>query len=386
MKRLVNTVSGIERRGETGKRIFVALFSVAVLMISSIAVLAFNDDRHDDRKDVVGAVYTMTNDPTGNEVVVFQRDHEGILTKAGSVSTGGLGSGGGFDPLVSQGSIVLSGDHRWVLAVNAGSDEISVFRVQPKGLDLVDTVPSGGIFPASVTVFHNLVYVLNTGGSPNITGFHLGHTGRLRPLEDSTRSLGSGGFSQVGFDPHGRRLVVTDRAGNSILVYSVGRNGVPVMNPVSSTSNGIAPFGLLFDKWGHLLVVEAGSNAVSSYDILRDGSLQVISPSVANGQSAACWIAGDPRGNVFTTNPGTATISAYKNKARRGTLVLLDGTANVGNPLLDLDITKEGRFLYALAPMNNAIDMFEIERDGSLTHLGAAPGGLSIFAQGIAVR
>jgi len=387
MKRLVNTVSGIERRGEMGKRIFVALFSVAVLMSSSIAVLAFNDDRHDDRKDVVGAVYTMTNDLTGNEVVVFQRDHEGILTKAGSVSTGGLGSGGGFDPLVSQGSIVLSGDHRWVLAVNAGSDEISVFRVQPKGLDLVDTVPSGGIFPASVTVFHDLVYVLNTGGeSPNITGFYLSHTGRLRPLEGSTRSLGSGSFSQVGFDPHGRRLVVTNRADNLILVYSVGRNGVPVMNAVSSTSNGIAPFGLIFDKWGHLLVVEAVSNAVSSYDIHRDGSLQVISPSVANGQIAACWIAGDPRGNVFTTNPGTSTISAYKNKAGKGNLVLLDGTASVGNPLLDLDITKDGRFLYALAPMNNAIDMFEIERDGSLTHLGAAPGGLSIFAQGIAVR
>jgi 6-phosphogluconolactonase (cycloisomerase 2 family) len=272
------------------------------------------------------------------------------------------------------------------LAVNAGSDEISVFRVLPKGLDLVDTVYSGGNFPASLTVFHNLVYVLNSGGSANITGFSLSHTGRLRPLEDSTRSLGSGGFSQVGFDPHGRRLVVTDRADNLILVYSVGRNGVPATNPVSSMSSGIAPFGFIFDQWGHLLVVEAGSNAVSSYGILNDGTLQVISPSVANGQAAACWIAGDPRGNIFTTNPGTATISAYKNKARKGTLVLLDGKASVGNPLLDLDITPGGRFMYALDPMNNAIDMFQIDRDGSLTNLGAVDGGLSIFAQGIAVR
>ena len=365
-----------------GKRILVALFGVAVLMFSSIAVPAF----HDDDKDVVGAVYTMTNDPTGNEVVVFHRDHEGVLTKAGSVPTGGLGSGGGFDPLVSQGSIVLSEDHRWLLAVNAGSDEISVFRVLPKGLDVVDTVYSGGIFPASLTVFHDLVYVLNSGGSANITGFHLGRRGKLRPLEDSTRSLGPGGFSQVGFDPQGRRLVVTDRAGNSILVYSVGRKGVPGMDPVSSMSSGIAPFGFIFDQWGHLLVVEAGSNAVSSYDILHDGTLQVISPSVANGQSAACWIAGDPRGNVFTANPGTATISAYKIRTRKGTLVLLDGTASVGNPLLDLDITTGGRFLYALDPMKNAIDMFQIERDGSLTLLGAVDGGLSTFAQGIAVR
>jgi len=107
---------------------------------------------------------------------------------------------------------------------------------------------------------------------------------------------------------------------------------------------------------------------------------------VANGQSAACWIAGDPRGNVYTTNPGTATISAYKNRAAKGKIVLLDGTASVGNPLLDLATTTGGRFLYALAPMSNAIDAFQIERDGSLTHLGAAAGGFSIFAQGIAVR
>jgi len=151
-------------------------------------------------------------------------------------------------------------------------------------------------------------------------------------------------------------------------------------------SSGIAPFGFIFDQRGHLLVVEAGSNAVSSYDILHDGILQVISPSVANGQIAACWIAGDQQGNVFTTNPGTATISAYKNKARKGTLVLLDGTANVGNPLLDLATTSNGRFLYALDPNNNAIDAFNIERDGSLTDLGAVDGGLPMFAQGIAVR
>jgi len=36
--------------------------------------------------------------------------------------------------------------------------------------------------------------------------------------------------------------------------------------------------------------------------------------------------------------------------------------------------------------MKNAIDMFQIEGNGGLTHLGAVDGGLSIFAQGIAVR
>jgi 6-phosphogluconolactonase (cycloisomerase 2 family) len=198
--------------------------------------------------------------------------------------------------------------------------------------------------------------------------------------------LGDGGFSQVGFDPEGKSLVVTDRANNEILVYPVHRNGRPGMNPAVSMSNGPVPFAFIFDRRGHLLVVEVGSNAVSSYNILHNGTLQVISPSVANGQTASCWIAGNKRGYVYTANPGTSSISAYKLKAGNGKVTLLNGTAGGGNTPLDLAISVNGRFLYALDPGSGAIDMFQIKRDGSLTDLGTVTGGLSIFAQGIAAR
>jgi 6-phosphogluconolactonase len=363
------------------KKISVAVLTAAMLMISIAVAWAFHNDR-----DVVGTVYTMTNDAAGNEVVIFDRDEDGLLTKAGSISTQGAGSGGGLDPLASQGSLVLSEDHRWLLAVNAGSNEISVFRVLPKGLKLVDKVDSGGPFPVSLTIFHDLVYVLNAGTSPNINGFYLTHRGELIPLTNSTRSLVAGGFAQVGFGPEGESLVVTDKANNEILVYPVRRNGLPGMDPAVSTSNGPVPFGFIFDRRGHLLVVEVGSNAVSSYNILHNGTLQVISPSVANGQKAACWIAGNERGNIFTANPGTSSISAYKLRAGNGKVALLNGTAGGGNAPLDLAISVNGRFLYALDPGNGAIDMFQIERDGGLTDLGTVPGGLSIFAQGIAAR
>jgi 6-phosphogluconolactonase len=364
------------------KRMLVAILSAAMLMIFSLAVFAASPRGGDS----VGAVYTMTNAADGNKVVVFNRDADGALTLTGSVSTEGAGSGGGLDPLGSQGSLVLSTDHRWLVAVNAGSNEISVFRVLPDGLDLVDKVNSGGVFPVSVTIFHNLVYVLNAGGSPNITGFSLSHRGELTPLAQSTRSLGAGGFAQVGFSPQGEKMIVTDKTNNNILVYSVGRNGLPAMNPVTSISNGLVPFGLIFDNQGHLLISEAGSGAVSSYNILDDNTLQVISPSVANGQSATCWIAGNERGNVFTANTGSQTISAYMLKAGNGKLALLNATAGVGNRPIDLSTTVDGRFLYALDPANGTIDMFQIEPDGGLTDLGTVAGGLSIFAQGIAVR
>jgi 6-phosphogluconolactonase (cycloisomerase 2 family) len=158
------------------------------------------------------------------------------------------------------------------------------------------------------------------------------------------------------------------------------------MNPEISPSNGLVPFGFIFDQREHLLVVEAGTNAVSSYEILHDNSLKVISGSVQNGQQAACWIAGNERGYIFTANPGTNSISSYKLNVRKGSLVLLDGTAVLKNTPLDMSITGNGRFLYALDPSNGGIDAFRIEHDGSLTDLGAVAGGLSIFAQGIAAR
>lgn len=46
------------------------------------------------KEETVGAVYTMTNDPAGNAVLVFNRAEDGGLTAGGTFSTGGLGTGG----------------------------------------------------------------------------------------------------------------------------------------------------------------------------------------------------------------------------------------------------------------------------------------------------
>src|SRR5207253_10424596 len=105
----------------------------------------------------VGAVYTLTNAAAGNSVAVFDRASDGTLTPAGSYSTGGLGSGNG---LGSQGAVVLSQGNKWLVAVNAGSNEISVLSVDPVGLTLYDKVASGGVRPISLTSHKDLLYVL----------------------------------------------------------------------------------------------------------------------------------------------------------------------------------------------------------------------------------
>jgi 6-phosphogluconolactonase len=336
-----------------------------------------------------GAVYAMTNDADGNEIVIFDRKANGKLTEVGTIATGGDGSGpgpenNGLDPLGSQGSLVLSQNHRWLLAVNAGSDEISVFKVLRQGLSLVDVVNSGGDFPVSVTIYHNLVYVLNAL-TPNITAFTLSFRGELTPLADSTRSLGSGDFAQVGFDPQGNNLIVTDKEDREILVFSLESDGTPSAAPVTSQSSGLVPFGFIFDRRGHLLVSEA-SGAASSYRILPDDTLQVLSASVGNGQVATCWIAGNNSGDIFTSNTGSGTVSAYKLLAGNGRLLLRDATAGAASTPIDMAITADGRFLYALDPGAGAVHVFRIDRDGGLTDVEIAGAGLSIFANGIAAR
>jgi 6-phosphogluconolactonase len=373
-----------------GKGLLIKGAALAVALFGTIGTQAFAG----------GAAYTMSNDADDNQIVVFSRDDSGLLTKIDAVSTGGKGSGGGVDPLGSQGSLVLVDNddehhgwrrHGWkhhddelLLAVNAGSNDISVFRAGGNGIQLRDRIGSGGSFPVSLTVFDDMVYVLNNNEPANITGFKLDAHAHLHAVPHSTRLLGAGAYGQVAFDPQGKFLVVTDKANSRLLVYRVRRDGRPSAAPVITPSSGAVPFGVDFDRKGHLLVVEAGANAVSSYDIAQDGSLQTLSASVANGQIATCWIVVNQRGDVVTTNPGTNSLSSFHVDAMTGQVTLLNGAAGAGDAPLDIDVSENGRFAYAVDPGNGGVDMFKIEQDGSLTGLGNVSAGLSMFAQGMA--
>src|SRR5205823_2432658 len=158
-----------------------------------------------------GAVYVLTNQ-VDNAVAVFNRAADGTLTSAGEFATGGAGdpvpqgTDPATDPLASQGALILDQGHQFLFAVNAGSNQISVLSISDFGLDLVDVVDSGGIRPISLTVHDNLLYVLNEGGTPNITGFTIGDDGTLTPLAGSTQPLIGGTAAdpaQVSFNHDG---------------------------------------------------------------------------------------------------------------------------------------------------------------------------------------
>jgi 6-phosphogluconolactonase len=320
-----------------------------------------------------GAVYTLTNSPSGNAVVAYARAADGTLALQGSYATGGSGVGSG---LGSQGAVALSNDGRQLFAVNAGSHSVALFSVHPDGLELKATVASGGVRPISVTVRGNLAYVLNAGGAGNISGFVVGH-GSLTPLADSTRPLGTGsaGPAQVSFTPDGSALVVTEKASSTIDTYAVGADGRPAAAVVSPSAGG-TPFGFDFDNRGHLLVSNAAGSA-SSYSV-SDVGAAVISGAVATHQGAPCWLVASKNGRyAYTANAAAGSISGFS-VGQDGGLELLDPsgvTAGLGATSHPLDeaFSNDGRFLYNLTDGLHTISAFRIAADGGLTFVGSVP-------------
>lgn len=362
----------------------------------------------------VGALYVMSNQDTGNSVTVFNRAADGSLTRAGTFPTGGLGAGNSIsaqnDPLNSQGALTRSADGRFLFAVDAGSNEVSVLAIKGETLEPLDRVPTGGILPNSVTIHDNLLYVVNRGDA-TVAGFSVANDGKLSSVGSPT-PLGDPKATpaQVSFTPDGTQLVVTERRTGVIDVFAVDRDG-HVGPPRKNTSSGPQPFGFTFAGEDLLIVSELGDAAASSYRIAPDGTLTVVSGSVSTSEQGACWVVTnsviDPR-FAYVSNSVSGTISGY-NINPDGTLSLLtaDGHSAIipdAHAALDSAVSSDGRFLYistagfselsdlAVACNKMTISAFKIGADGSLDSLpgfGTAdndpgvPVGLAPGSQGI---
>lgn len=347
-----------------------------------------------------GAVYILTNQ-VRNTVTVFRSTPGGHLTAAGQYSTGGAGNPVAIppdpatDPLASQGALILGPRNQFLFAVNAGSNQISVLKVRKTGLQLVDVVGSGGVRPISLTVHDNLLYVLNEGGTPNITGFTVGCDGTLTPLPGSTRPLIGGASAdpaQVSFDSDGTLLAVTEKLGNRIDTYLVDDNGVAGA-PVNNASKGMTPFGFSFNADNILVVSEAfgtapNQSAASSYADAPAATLSVISGSVRNSQTASCWVTIPNQGSrAIVSNTGSATLSTY-DIDENGALKLaraVAATTGANTAPRDSAVSANGRTLFVQIQGGRSVAVFHVHNNGTLNRIGIF-GGLPFGAQGIAAK
>ena len=326
-----------------------------------------------------GGVFVSTNGLNGNAVVAFARAADGSLASTGTFATGGTGIGGVGDPLASQFAVALSRSARFLLVANAGSNDVSSFAVNGGALKLVSRASSGGTRPVSVAVSSAYVYALNTV-SNTIGVLAIGSDGSLTALPGKTKPLpaGASGAAAVRLSPNGQILVVSERVSNRLETFTVGGDG-SLGDGVVTQDPGNTPFGFDFTTRGQVIVSEAGSGSASSFNMNADGSLAVVSAAAATLQHAPCWLIVNNSGRfAYTANAGSATISGF-GITTSGTLSLLNSTGvsgdlGAGAQPLDLDMSRNGNFLYVMKNGTGTIGGFSVAGDGSLTQLADTPG------------
>ena len=369
-----------------------SLLRGGTVVLCAAAVLAFAGPAAASNSPVVGHVYVNDNTATpANSISGFDRHANGTLTPipGSPFNAGGAGTGSG---LASQGSLQLTSDGRYLLAVDAGSNQLSILRVQDDGrLKLVPdgVVSSDGLQPVSIAVHNRLVYVANAGtDGSDYTGFVLLRGGRLLPLPHSTFALPDGAQpGDVLFNSTGRNLVGTRVGTSQIDSFIVDRRGR--LHPAADSpfaAQGPGPFGSEFRPTdpSQLFVSNAhggsGAGTVSAFSVAADGAVSSIGDSpFADGQTAPCWIEITHDGRfLFTVNTASGTVSRYA-IARDGTLTLLTGATPAGGASggpVDARLSPDGRDLYVNESGAGAIGEFAVS-GGNLTPLGtvAIPTG-----------
>ncbi len=342
------------------------------------------------------AVFVQTDNPSGNQVIVLDEHSDGRLSERGAVSTGGLGGqsqGASTDQLASQNSLVYDSARHLLFAVNAGSNTLSVLTAHGRQLRLLQVVPTGGTFPDSVAVLGSLVYVLDAGGTGNVTGYRIAGD-HLFALAGSSRSLGLSNTDppnfltspgEVGFSPNGSELIVTTKASTSSLeVFGVNRRGYLTATPTVTADPSNVPFSFTFTPSNQLVVAEAGNSTLHTFALGSGGSLTSLSVSVPDGQTALCWIT--PVGGYdYVANTASNNLSAYT-IAANGTPALV-GTNGVvattdAGPI-DMASSTDASTLYVEAGAAGAVDEFHVGAGGSLTDLGSV-ADLGAGIEGIA--
>jgi 6-phosphogluconolactonase len=334
---------------------------------------------------VVGYTYVNDNTATANTVAGFDRHADGSLTPipGSPFAAGGAGLGAG---LASQGAIQVTSNGRYLLAVDAGSNQISVLRISADGVPVLvgEPVSSGGIQPVSVAVSRTgLVYVANSGaGGSGYSGFRLNPAGKLIPVRHSTVTVPDGsGLGDVFFNSIGDRLVGTRTGTSEIDSFVVRPNGRLSAAPGSPfTGQGLGQLGSEFSPANpsQLFVSNAhngtGLGTVSAY---RDGFLgqltSIGSSPYADGQTAPCWVEISHDGRyLFTVNTGSGNISSYSINPD-GSLTLIGSfPINGGGADIDARLSPDGNYLLVDGAGHNFVSVFAVS-GGSLTEVPSSP-------------
>jgi 6-phosphogluconolactonase (cycloisomerase 2 family) len=374
-----------------------------------------------------GWVVTATNNPAGNKLWLYKRGANGKLTQTGSVSTGGKGIASeppfGFPIVDSSGSISTTPDGKFIFVVNAGSNQVTSFRVTSTGVKRVSVASTHGKLPISVASSGHLVYVVNEV-SKNIYGWSFNSSGVLTPIAGSNQKLTAvtpkgkkdkvGVAAAINFTSDGKVVAVTERGlprtYGEIDTFVIGKGGAAGPAQAFATKGVANPFG--FSPVGkYLLVSNAGlvktpsgampnpadftqfTGTVATYKVSPTGKVSFVS-NASSGGRAACWLIVTKDGKVaVTTNTlssgpppappaggptsghgAVATLSVSPNGHLH---VLKQADTSPGFPG-DEAFSHDDKYLYVIDPSiivpgGSHIEVYKLGKGGSLTRIQTLP-------------
>lgn len=405
---------------------------VVVALALTAPALASAAQKSGAKKVNYNAVYTTSNDPSGNSVIVFSRAANGMLTQRKVVSTGGKGIKStapfGFPIVDSSGSVNLTADGKLLFVVNSGDNSVSSFQVTASGPKLVSHVSSHGKLPISLTSSGDLLYVVNET-SANIYGWKFSSTGKLTPVAGSKRKLTAvtpkgkkdkvGVTAGIGFADNGGVIVVTQRGlprtYGEIDTFVISHNGSAGASQAFATPGIANPFG--FSASGkQILVSNAGfvatpsgaepnpmdptqfNGSAATYNVSAAGKVKLVKNTATNGR-AACWLVVSKDGrwayvsntlsdSVPDTFTGKGSVSVMS--VGHGGKMTLKGQGDAGGMGFPSDeaLSSNDHYLYVVDPFvmgaPSHIDVYKVGSNGSITHIQTTPSTLPNGVSGAA--
>ncbi|KAJ7364052.1 hypothetical protein DFH08DRAFT_910380 [Mycena albidolilacea] len=354
-------------------------------------------------KSAVGAAYFITNEPeVGNFVVAAAIGSDGKLTLRQATSSGGLGSHGapgtGPDPLFTQGAVKASAAGNIVATVNAGSNTLSVFNIDPQdptNLEMIGKpVGSGGEFPVSLAINKagNSICTVNGGAINGVACFSVDKTKGLIPIANTVRSLKlnqttpatgpAGSVSHVIFSEDNKQLIASVKGvpptPGIFAVWDIAADGSlsEDFKAVQPAKGGLLPFSMtVIPGKNSILATDAGLG-VDIVDFSNGAAAGVAagksSGLAIDGQSATCWSSFSPKtGNFYVTDIGTSQITEINVDDNLKPSIVTQYAQGAGTATIDNDIATVGQndIMYVLAANATQVKVLSLNAPGKATAL-----------------
>jgi hypothetical protein len=342
----------------------------AALLLSAVGVATV----HADYRGVTLAV-VMTNDPTSNQIKVYNTE-TGTLLQA--LSTNGKGGASQNARGVKQ--------YRGELfaAVNNGSNSVALFRRHRDELRFEKLVTTTSQ-PLSIDFGNDHMYV---AGATTVDSFVI-RDGRVEWMDGTTGLALAGGATppdgstaQVGVVDDGQLLVTLkadpDPGTVDVVALKDGRVTGATPTAVSAPDGSLAPFGFSVYPDGTAVITLAHSNQDG---LFRDGAFAAVADA---GQVADCWSTRVGK-YVFTANTASRTLSRL---VGTGGHIFVDSavaaTIPTGNPL-DLDASDGLLAVIDHGAGQSHLSLFTYNAFGELAASGAVINVGVPDANGVAV-